>query len=503
MIRNRLRAARRVVAPTGDLATRTARSGVWLSISNISQRILELVALLVLARLLSPAAFGLIGVALLVLTAMERFSELGFTSALIQHRDEDIDQYLDTAWTLQILRGVLLAGILFGLSGPAAAFFDAPRVEPILQVIAVIPILVGLENPGVVYFQKDLEFHKLFLRLASKTLVYVTVTISLAFVWGTVWALVVGRVAAEVVSLLVSYLLHDYRPRPGFDLAAAKELVNFGKWIFAGSIVYFLNDEGGDFVIGWLLGAASLGLYRVSYRLALTPASEVTGVISTVMFPAYSKLQDDVRAVRETFLRTVQLVAALTFPISVGIVVVAPLFVRAVLGPQWTPMIGVFQVLTVYGLLLSLSGSFSPVWLALGHPDYSAKIGAARVVAMGVLVYPATTTYGLLGAAGAIFAAFAFVAFPIDIYVSKDLMDMRIRQYLRELAYPAVAAGTMGLVVWRVRDAVVLESALLELFGLIVLGVVVYFLAAAALVKLFGWKIDENVRGVFSALGGS
>jgi PST family polysaccharide transporter/lipopolysaccharide exporter len=502
MIRNRVRTAMAAVVPSGDLATRTARSGVWLTVSNVSQRALELVALLVLARLLSPTAFGLIGIALLVLTGLERFSQLGFTTALIQRHEDDVDRYLDTAWTLQILRGILLAAIVFALAGPAATFFGTPQVEPILQVIAIVPILVGLENPGVIYFQKDLEFHKQFLHLSSTTLVYVTVTIALALTWGNVWALVAGKLAAETSNLVVSYLLHDYRPRPGFDAGAARELLNFGKWIFASSIVYFLNDEGSDFVVGWLLGAASLGFYRLSYRLALTPASEVSGVISTVMFPAYSKLQGDVRAVREAFFRTVQLVTAVTFPTGVGIIVVAPLFVEGVLGPQWVPMIGVFQLLSVYGLLISLSGSFGPVWLAMGHPDYSAKIGAARVVVLAVLIYPAMTTYGLVGAAGAILAAFAFVALPIDLYVSRKLMDMRLRDFFGVVSYPAAAAAVMGVSVWFVRETVVIESVLLELAGLIALGVVVYVAVALVLVRVAGWGIVENLRGVGSALGG-
>ncbi|QCC50357.1 lipopolysaccharide biosynthesis protein [Halapricum salinum] len=492
----------RAVIPTGDLATRTARSGVWLSVTNISQRVLELVALLVLARLLSPAAFGLIGVALLILTGLERFSQLGFTSALIQNREDDVDRYLDTAWTLQIARGFLLAAVLFVVAGPAAQFFGAPEVEPIIQVIAVVPILQGLENPGVVYFQKDLEFHKQFVHLSSTTLVYVAVTITLAFAWGNVWALVVGRVLAEISNLLVSFVVHDYRPRPSFDREAAGEMFGFGKWIFASGIVYFLADEGDDFVVGALLGTTALGFYRLSYRLALTPATEVTGVIGTVMFPAYSKLQDDVAAVREAYFRTLQLVTAFTFPAGVGVFVVAPPFVEAILGPQWIPMIPALQILAVYGLLLSMAGSFGPVWLAMGRPDFAAKIGAVRVIVMAVLIVPATTEYGLVGTGAAVVAAFGLGALPLDLLISRRLLDMRLRRFFREVSYPIVAAGTMGAVVWAVRETVVVDSPLVELLGLVALGGIVYLLVAAVLVRVAGWEIEQNVRSVGSALGG-
>jgi len=502
VIRRHLLAVTRSFAPGGDLATRTARSGVWMTALNVSRRVLELVALLVLARLLTPDDFGLLGIALLTLTGLERFSELGFTSALIQRREENVDSYLDTAWTLQLLRGLILGGVTLLIAGPAADFFNEPAVEPILQVVALTPVLAGFENPGVIYFQKDLEFHRQFVHLISTSVVYVGVTIALAFVWGNVWALVVGKVVSEVSQTVVSYLIHGYRPRPAFDREAAGDLIGFGKWVTASGIIYFLADEGDDFVVGWLLTATSLGFYRLAYRLALTPASEITGVVSTVMFPAYSKLQDDLRAVREAFFKTVQLTTALTFPTGVGIFIVAPVFVEAVLGAEWVPMVDALQVLSVYGLIISLASSFGPVWLALGRPDFSAKVGALRVVVMAVLIYPATTEYGVAGTAGAVIAAYLIGGLPVDLYLATRLMEMRLVRFLRELVFPAVAAGSMGAVVWVARESLAFDAPVLELAVLVVLGVVVYALAVVVLVRGVGWKLEQNLRSVASALGG-
>jgi PST family polysaccharide transporter/lipopolysaccharide exporter len=502
LLRRSLRAVTRSFAPGGDLATRTARSGVWMTALNVSRRALELVALLVLARLLTPDDFGLLGIALLVLTGLDRFSQLGFTSALIQNREENVDRYLDTAWSLQLLRGLILGGVTLLIAGPAADFFNEPAVEPILQVVALTPVLAGFENPGVIYFQKDLEFHRQFVHLMSTSVVYVGVTIALAFLWGNVWALVVGKVVSEVSQTVVSYLIHGYRPRPKLDREAASELIGFGKWVTVSSIIYFLADEGDDFVVGWLLTAASLGFYRLAYRLALTPVSEVTGVVSTVMFPAYSKLQDDLRAVREAFFKTIQLTTALTFPIGVGILVVAPLFVEGVLGTEWTPMVEALQILSVYGLIISLAASFGPVWLALGRPDITAKIGALRVAVMAVIIYPATTEFGLVGTAGAVIAAYLLGGLPADLFLAKRHMGLGLTRFAHELAFPAAAAGSMGAVVWTVREALVIEAALLELAVLVALGVVVYAAVAVALVRGFGWQLEQNVRSVASALGG-
>jgi len=487
--------------PGGDLETRTVRSGVWLTATNVSRRALELLALLVLARLLTPDDFGLLGIALLTLTGLERFSNLGLTSALIQRAEDDVDRYLDSAFTLQIGRGVLLAAVVVAISGPAADFFGEPAVEPILQVVALTPILTGLENPGCIYFQKELEFHRQFVFLMSTSLSYVVVTIALAFVLGNVWAMVFGKVVSEIVQTIVSYLIHDYRPSISFEREPAMALIHYGKWLTASGFVYFLADEGDDFVVGWLLSAASLGFYRLAYRLALTPVSEVTGVVSTVMFPAYSKIQDDVPAIRSGFLRTVQLTTALTLPIGAGIIAVAPVFVEGVLGAQWTPMVIALQILAVYGVFVSVTASFHPVWLAIGHPDYGAKIGVVRVLVMAAVIYPATLRYGLLGTGASVLVAYVVGGMPLDLYLARSNLELSLGRFFRVLAYPTAAAGAMGAVVWVVRDSIDLGLPLVELAVLVALGVACYVVFGVVLVRTAGWEIDSDIRRVASAFG--
>ena len=501
MIRRHLRAVTRSLLPGGDLETRTVRSGVWLTALNVSRRALELLALLVLARLLTPDDFGLLGIALLTLTGLERFSNLGLTSALIQRAEDDVDQYLDSAFTLQVARGLLLAALVVALAGPAATFFGEPAVRPILIVVALTPILTALENPGCIYFQKDLEFHKQFVFLLSTSLSYVIVTIALAFVLGNVWAMVFGKVVSEAVQTVVSYLIHDFRPSLSFEREPAMALINYGKWLTASGFIYFLADEGDDFVVGWLLSAASLGFYRLAYRLALTPVSEVTGVVSTVMFPAYSKIQDDIPAIRSGFLRTLQLTTALTLPIGAGIIAVAPVFVEGVLGAQWTPMVIALQILALYGVFVSVTASFHPVWLAIGHPDYGAKIGLVRVIVMAAVIYPATIRYGLLGTGGSVLFAYVVGGLPLDLYLARSQLELSLGRFFGVLAYPTAAAGAMGAVVWVVRDTVDLGLPLVELAVLVALGVVCYVAFGLALARGVGWGIEGDIRRLAGAFG--
>lgn len=500
-LKRRLRRLVRRTVPDGNLESRTIKSGLWLTAMNVSDRVLQLALLVVLARLLSPQDFGLLGIALLTLGAMKRFTTLGLNSAMIQRKDADVDRYLDTAWSLKLARGVFIAAVLFVAAPGIAGFFGEPRATAIVQVIALSPLIEGLRNPAIVYFRKNLEFHKQFVYTLSGSVVNFVVALAVALQTPTVWALVFGFVLADVTRLGFSYLLHGYRPWPRFSRSLATELVDYGKWITGTKIIQFLYSEGDDAVVGWVLTASSLGLYQMAYQLARTPATEITHIVSRVMFPAYSRLQDDIDALRTAFFRAVQLTTFVAFPVGVGILVVTPTFVEAILGEKWLPMVTTMQLLAFYGILVSLAATFGPLWKAIGRPDYLAKLGFLRLVLMAAIIVPATSRYGIEGTAAVVVGLYVFPMLPIDIYLIIKSVETTYRRLLQEIAYPTVASVTMGASVYAVQ-VTFQGSALVEFVLLLVAGVVVYVGVVGVLVTQFGWGLERNVRSVMDAVTG-
>lgn len=493
---------RRLLVPDGSLASRTVRSGVWMTAINVGDKVLQLVMIVFLARLLGPGDFGLMGIALVAMNGLTRFTDLGITEALVQQEEENVDAYLDTAWVMQMIKGLLVGGTAFLAAPYIAGFFNEPRAADILRVVALSPVLLGVVNPAIVYFRKDLQFHKQFVYRMSGSVVRFGVALAFALAYGTVWALVFGYVAADLTRVVVSYVVHGYRPRPAFDVERAKELFGYGKWITVSSGVYFLITEGDDIVVGWLLTATSLGLYQLAYQLAIRPATEITKVTSNVMFPTYAKLQNDTAALKRSFLRTVQMVTVLSFPMAIGIIVIADPFVRSVLGEEWVPMILTLQLVSVYGLLFSLAATLGPVWNALGRPDIGVKIGVVRLAVIAVLIYPLTLRYGIAGTAVVVVIAYLFPTLPIDIYLGTKLIGATVREFLAELAYPLAASLSMGAVVWGVQQALPADEHLLTLLVSIHVGAAVYVLAVFALITWGHWGIDNNVRGIAKAFKG-
>ena len=430
------RVIRNLKNPGENLSQRAVRSGFWVFSLRIIQQLFNLGRLIILARILAPHDFGLMGIALLTMATLETFSQTGFHAALIQKK-EDIKSHLDAAWTVLLLRGFILFTILYLVAPYAAIFFNAPEVKPIIQVIGFAILLQAFTNIGVIYFQKELEFNKEFVYQFAGTLADFIVAVSAVLILRNVWALVFGLIAGNAVRFIVSYLIHPYRPHLSSDLGKAKELFGFGKWILGSSILIFLLTQGDSIFVGKLLGVTALGFYQLAYRISNMPATEITHVISRVTFPAYSKLQDNIPKLRETYLKVLQLTTFLSFPIAGLIFVLAPDFTMLFLGGKWMPMVPVMMVLVWWGVIRGLVGAISPVFMAIGRPKIVTKLQAVQTVLLFSLIYPLTVHWDIFGASLAVFLS-ALAMFFIRNHILIEAINCKILEFYKLIFIPMI-----------------------------------------------------------------
>lgn len=487
-----LRLVKRSLSPKGSVLGQAVTSGVWGMLINVCGRLLRIVTLIALTHFLAPEAFGLLGIALVTLAAMKTLSKLGISKALIQREEENVDEYLDTTWTLQIGRGLLLAVVAFTLAPYLADFFGEPRVTDIIRAISITPLIYAFRNPAVVYFTKNLDFHKQFVYVMSGSVANLVVALGFALVFRNVWALVFGLLADRIAKLVVSYAIHDYWPHLGYDKQAAHEILGFGKWIMASSILFFITLQGDDAFVGWLLGAGALGLYQMAYRLSNAPSTEITDVISSVAFPAYSKVQDDERKLREGYFKTLQLTALITMPTTVGIIVITPSFVQTFMGEEWLPMVLTMQILTVHGGMRALAGTYGPLFEAIGRPDLNTKIGVISATGLVIAIYPLSSRFGIEGAATAILLMSVF--FPIPLYFTLKSIDGSLVRFLRIVWYPTLGSLIMGLIVYALFEQLALGYPVIEFGMLVVTGVVVYALVMFVVDRQFEYGIEPLFR---------
>ena len=472
--------------PGEPLSQRVARGGVWVFALRMISRGLALARIVVLARLLSPNDFGLMGIALLTISILETFSQTGFRAALVQKK-EDIEAYLDTAWTVSVIRGVILFFMLFLITPHTAHFFDAPSATPIIRLIGLSILLRGFTNIGVVYFQKEFEFNReLFYQLGGD-LAELAVTVPLAFILRSVWALVFGALAGGFVSLIMSYVLHPYRPSIRFEREKFEDLFNFGKWILCSYVLTFLLVQGDDIFVGKLLGVTALGFYQMAYSISNLPATEITEGISRVTFPAYSKLQDNLPRLREAYLRVLHLTTFLSFPVAGMIFILAPHVTEIFLGEKWMPMVPAMQALALFGLLRSIEATAENLLVGVGKPRISTKLQFLELILLSLLIYPFTVRWGILGTCLAVIS-FKLGGNILFVYIIFRITKCSIWNWVRVMAIPLVNTLIMLLAVTGLNHALGGMTAPI-IFILAIFSIVTYAGISYAVHKICGLEL--------------
>jgi len=481
--------AKEIIRPD-RLTSRMIQGGFRVFFLRLINQALYFVKLIVLARLLAPRDFGLMGIALLTMAILDTFTRTGFQESLIQKK-ENTEKYLDSAWTLLILRGLLLFIILF-LSAPAAAsFFKTPEAAAVVRVFGISVLLGALTNIGVIYFQKELEFHKQFLFQLAGILTTFVVTITLAILLRNVWALVLGMLTGNGVQTVLSYVLHPYRPRFNFDRRQVKELFGFGKWVMGSSILVFLVTQGDDIFVGKLLGAAMLGLYQVAYKISNAPTSEVTHALQPILFPAFAKLQDNIRSLRETYLQALQFIAFLSFPLAGLIVVLGPDFTRLFLGEKWLPMIPALQALALAGMVRALLGSTGPLFYGMGKPKIETLWEFVRLLVMLILIFPLTMKWGILGTSLVVLLSVFISGLGFSVFALR-LTGCPFKGFIKVLLLPLAKTLAAGGAVWTLRTWLGMNTAVFIFLALV--GIVIYVLLTCLFERAMIRKLWDKAR---------
>jgi O-antigen/teichoic acid export membrane protein len=482
--------------PERNIYGRASKGVFWVFLLRAVQLLLQTVKLMVLAHLLDPYNFGLMGIALLTMAVVETFSTTGFEAALIQKK-EDIRSYLDVAWTVLVFRGFVLFTLLYLIAPHAATFFDEPEAAPIIRVVGISVVFKALTNIGVVYFQKEMEFHRTFVHTLSGTLADISVAIPAAFLLRSVWALVFGSLAAAIVRLVVSYVIHPYRPHLSFNNRQFRELFGFGKWLLGSTVVVFLARQGDDAFLGKVLGASALGFYQMAYRFADLPGSEV-GVLSRVAFPAYSKLQGDIAKLKTAYLKMVGCVSFLCLPLAGGIFALSPEFTQIFLGDKWMPMVPVLRILIISGMIKVPMDTCGALFNGMGRPDISFRLVLVRVITLAVIIYPLTMRWQITGTALAVVLAI-YASVPIWLFGTAKLIKAGLADYLRMLWPPLI--GTVGMCLVLFGFGVFIDQSQLAGFLCSVLTGVVSFLGFMFLIQeLADYAVLREIKSLFDSL---
>jgi O-antigen/teichoic acid export membrane protein len=430
-----------------SLAESVVKGSFWIFSLRLTNRMLGLLRTVVLARLLMPEDFGVVGIAALVIATLETFSQPGLATALVQKK-ESIQDSLDTAWTTSVVRSILIFVLLLLIAPWVARFFNSSQARLVIQFLAVSVIIAGCRNIGIIYFQKELNFKNQYLYDVSVTLGNIAVAIPAAVLLGNVWALVLGAIAGSITRFFMSYVLQAYRPRLRFDKEKFGQLFAYGKWVLGSSVLVFLATQGDDIFLGKMFGAAALGFYQMAYMISNLPTTEVTQILSHVTFPAYAKLQDDRDRLKDAYLRVMQMIACFAIPLSGGLFIFSHDLVAIVLSKKWLPLVPLVKVLVWSGLMRALMESTIPIFNAMAKPRTHTKWQLTKFVVLAVSIYPLARQWGTAGVAAAVLAATGIATIG-SLYDAKKLVAYETTVLIKILAIPFMSMLLpLGIVYW-------------------------------------------------------
>ena len=375
----------------------TSMSGVkWIGSFKILSRILSLVRIAILARILSPIQFGVFGIASLSLSVVETLTEPGIYVYLMQEK-KSIHKYIDTAWVISILRGVLLFTTLIFSSGIISGFFNTPEVKHIINLIALVVLIRGFMNPLRVNFLKQLDYRKEFSINSLVLSVDIVVTVLSVALFKDPLGLVLGLIAGAIVEVILSFALIKYHPKIKFDIRLAKKITSAGKWVTGSTIFNFLFSEGDDTLVGKLLGKYDLGIYQISYKIATLPLTEITNVANTVTFPIFVQISNEKKRIAKVFIKTALIIGLLSFVLSTFIFLFADTIVAILLGSAWSDSVDLIKLLVIFGFIRAIAISCNPLFNALKKQKYVTLYTTISFVLMAMTIFPLMQKFGLRG----------------------------------------------------------------------------------------------------------
>lgn len=473
-----------------SLARQASEGVAWTGAGKTVVQLVGVVVTLALARLLTPADFGLVGMVVVVTGFLAVFGEMGFATALVQ-RDEVGERHSSSVFWLNLLVGVALAALLYAAAPWIARFYAAPKVLWVVRVLAVEFVLAPLSMVQHAMLSRQMQFRTLALAEMAGVLLSSAVAMGMALAGLGVWALVGRTLASTIGEVLAMWALSRWRPSWVFDRAALRELFGYSANLFGFSTVNYWAGQIDDLLIGRFFGAGQLGLYGRAYSTMMMPVTEVGGVLARVMFPTFSKLQHDPAQTKQIYLKLVAVIGFVTFPVMFGLAVLAKPFILVLYGDQWVGAATVLSIYCLVGASHAIGSTVSWIYKSQGRTDWMFRWGlVASAVTIGAIVLGVR-----LGSIETVAACYAVATVGVLAYprfaIPGRLIGLAPGEVFAAVQGPLGCAAFMAVAVWSLGWVLAPRvSTPVDLLVRTLVGALVYMLCS----RLFSVRGLQEIR---------
>jgi O-antigen/teichoic acid export membrane protein len=417
----------------------------WVAVAQVSRVATQLLSITFLSRLLSTESYGLMAMAMAITNFAFLFRDMGTSAAIIQ-RKEINDALKCTAYWFNVGLAMFIALILIIGAFPFAAAFNEPRLGWIIVALAsVFPISsLGLVHQALM--ERNSKFRVLARIETGSSFAGLAMSLVLALKGMEIWSLVLSMIFSSVLTTVQLLIATDWRPRILFERKELKSLLGFGANLSLFHFVNYFSRNADSMIIGRLLGAASLGVYSIAYKVMLFPLQNLTAVASRALFPTMSRCHGATAEIGILYLRSVGVIAVVTAPMMAGLYFLREPFVTIMFGPRWIEVIDVLKWLAPVGFIQSINSTTGTVFMALGRPRLMLGLGIVGAI-LQVSAFFLGVRWGIEGVAACYF--FANLIYILPTFTSAlVLLRVKFRHAALKIGMPMAASGAMLCFLW-------------------------------------------------------
>ncbi|MEF3302272.1 MOP flippase family protein [Paenibacillus sp. GYB003] len=447
----------------------------WSAGSMAFTTIAQFAQLLILARLLPPNTLGLMAMLLVVLNFSQQYADLGVSNAII-HKQGQSRETLSSLYWVNLIAGFILF-LLILLGAPIiAAVFQEPHLTKPLYWTAINFIILPLGQQYRVLLQKEMRFKAIAITDCAAVAIGTFVSILLAANGYDIYAIVWGYLIISTIKS-VSFAIWGFKTaKPIFRLqfGHVTEYLRFGMYQLGERTVFFANSNLDSLIIGRMLGAEALGFYMLAYNLAIVPILKINPVLTSVMFPAFSKMQGEDRKLKESYFKVIRYLSFVNFPILLGMAAAAPYAVPLVFGAQWSGSVTLVQLLALVGLMRVIGNPIGALLMAVGKVDMGFKWHVAMLVTAIPILSAGAYLFGIVGVASA-YILYQFIYLVTNYsYLLRGLFGPCLLSFIGSFAPALAASAIMAASMAGAASLVTNQKTAGILMLQLVLGIVVY-----------------------------
>jgi len=420
-----------------DLKSKTISGVKWSAIAKFSQQFLSFLTIAIMAHLLSPTAFGLIGMILVVTNFVEIFKDLGTSTAIIQKKEISQEFISSIFWT-NFLLGLFFTLIIILIAPFTATFFHEPEISLIMKIISISFIFSGLSVVPQALLVREMLFKRLAYIENVSLFLGAIVGVGMALMNGGVWSLVAQSLVRVFSMWIMLWVVSPIIPQINFSLNSLKSIASYSLNLSGFNLLNYFIRNADNMLIGRYLGSTPLGFYSLAYKWMLLPVYYISGVLGQVFLPTFSKLQDENSKFCDVYLRLCSSIGIVTFPLLLGMVVLAKPFIFVTLGHQWTSIIPLLIILSPIGILQSLGTTAGYIYLAKGRTDLMFLWGCIAGF-LYLLSFVIGLKWGIIGVSLAYAISNGILFYP-SLLIPFRLIELKISKFL-EVMWPILRSG--------------------------------------------------------------